>query len=410
MKTAKFLLPMLSAGLLLSQIGYAHADAQGDWLKKAQLGPHAPAKQDWKAIEAAARKEGKVTIYSVSSRTPKLAKKFKEKYGVEIEAFDISSDVQLEKMRREHKAGVFKVDVLFNNETPLLFNEFLPKKQVWRFVPDSVSGDLEANEKSPLLVQRWSSRVLFYNKAKYPDGAPIDNLWDLTRKEWKKKLLMPSPLEGSVQANVLQTILQHPDKMAAAYKAEFGEKVKYSKGLKKALKKNPALGKADASKEWLYRLLKNKPIFLSSTTKIFKNVADVKQDNPPLGITTFSKMRKNKKGVFEGAPAYNVKPVFGVSYPTTLSIADRAPHPNAAKLLIRYMMEKGFKPWNVIGDYAARANVEKKQTEKYKIPLFKDVSLWNIDQTHVYDTKYTYLKLYLGLRKYAKKYSKKKKK
>jgi hypothetical protein len=51
--------------------------------------------------------------------------------------------------------------------------------------------------------------------------------------------------------------------------------------------------------------------------------------------------------------------------------------------------------------------VEKKQTEKYKIPLFKDVSLWKIDQTHVYDTKYTYLKLYLGLRKYAKKYSKK---
>ena len=65
----------------------------------------------------------------------------------------------------------------------------------------------------------------------------------------------------------MQTILQHPKEMAAAYKAEFGKKVKYSKGLKKALKKNRNLGKADAAKEWLYRLLKNKPIFLNSKGK-----------------------------------------------------------------------------------------------------------------------------------------------
>ena len=55
--------------------------------------------QDWSAIEAAAREEGKVVIYSVSSRISKLVDKFKEKYGVEIEGHDMSSDVQLEKFR-----------------------------------------------------------------------------------------------------------------------------------------------------------------------------------------------------------------------------------------------------------------------------------------------------------------------
>ena len=39
-------------------------------------------------------------------------------------------------------------------------------------------------------------------------------LWDLTREEWKGRLLMPNPLESSVQANVIQTILQHPGEMA----------------------------------------------------------------------------------------------------------------------------------------------------------------------------------------------------
>jgi len=407
MKYRNTLLSILSAGLLAFPIGNAHADAQGEWLKKAQLGPHAPAKQDWKAIEAAARKEGKVTIYSVSSRIFKLQKKFKKKYGVEIEAHDITSTVQLEKFRREHKAGVFNVDVLYNAETPLLLNEYLPRKMVWNFVPESVAPFLEANEKEPFLVQRWTNRIVVYNEVKYPKGAPIDNLWDLTRKEWKSRLLMSNPIENGTQANVMQTILQHPKEMAAAYKAEFGKKVKYSKGLKKALKKNRNLGKADAAKEWLYRLLKNKPIFLASTTKIYKNVSDVKQKNPPLGISTFSKMRKYKKGVYQGLPAYNVKPVFGVSYPTALTIADRAPHPNAAKLLVRYMVEEGFKPWNVMGDYAARSDVEKQQVKKFKIPPYKKVKLWQIDQAYVYDTKYSYLQLYFALRKYAKKYAKK---
>jgi iron(III) transport system substrate-binding protein len=108
-------------------------------------------------------------------------------------------------------------------------------------------------------------------------------------------------------------------------------------------------------------------------------------------------MRSNKKGVFQARPAFNVKPVVGVSYPTVLVIADRAPHPNAAKLLIRYMMEEGFKPWNEPGDYAARSDVAKQQTAKFDIPPFEDVKMWPIDQEQVYDTKYTYLSLYLAL-------------
>ena len=47
-------------------------------------------------------------------------------------------------------------------------------------------------------------------------------------KEWKGRLLMPNPFEGSVMANSLQTILNHPKEMAAAYQAELGKPLKYS--------------------------------------------------------------------------------------------------------------------------------------------------------------------------------------
>lgn len=374
---------------------------QRAWLEAAQLGPFAPETQDWEAIESAAREEGQVVVYSVSSRIFKLQEEFKEKYGVDIVGYDLASDVQLEKLRREHKAGIYEADVLFNSETPLLLNEFLPQGLVWNFVPDSVLPYLEPIEIEPLLTQRWSSRVTIYNTALNPEGAPIDTLWDLTREEWKGKILMPDPLEDSLQSNVIQTILQHPDEMAVAYEKEFGEPLtEYSGDLLEIFEEDVGglLGEPNAAMEWLYRLLHNDPVFLGSTTKIGNNVGDVSQTDPPVGFTTFSKIRKVEPGVYEWGPAYDLEPAFGVSYPTVLVIADRAPHPNAAKLLIRYMMEDGFAPWNEPGDYAASSDVAEQQVAEFGIPPFEDLKMWGIDQSYVYDTKYSFLTLYLELK------------
>lgn len=390
----------LGAALTVLFLGLASAsvaEADEAWLKSAGLGPYAPAQQDWAAIEKAARAEGKVVIYSVSSRIAKLAGKFEEKYGVKVEGHDIPSDLQIEKFRREYKAGVHSVDVLFNAEVSLLQNELLPKNMVWTLVPDSISDDLDATEMAPFLVQRHSSRVVYYNTALNPDGPPIDTLWDLTREEWKGRVLLPSPLEDSISANFIQTVLHHPDEMAKAYRKEFGGEVAYSEGVLEAVADNAAVEKPNASLEWLHRFLNNEPVFQGSTTKIFKNVADVKQDRAPLGITTFSKMRKNKTDVYAAEPIFGLEPAFGVSYPTVLVIADMAPHPNAAKLLVRYMMEEGFNPWNEPGDYAARATVEAKQIEKFGLPPFSELKLWPINPDEIYNSKYGFLALYLML-------------
>jgi iron(III) transport system substrate-binding protein len=363
---------------------FESADGKTEWLKKAQLGQFAPVSQDWKAIEAAARNEGKVVIYSVSSRIFKLQKEFKEKYGVEIVGHDIASTDQIQKFGREYQAGINQVDVLFNNSTPELLAEFVPKKMVWNFVPDIVAPYLADNEKEPFLVQRWSSRVLVYNTVLNPEGPPIDNLWDLTRKEWKGRVMTPDLLKG-VMASVYQTILQHPNEMAAAYTKEFGKSITLSSGVK------------DAAQEWLARFVKNEPVSMDSTTKIFKGVSAVKQKKPPMGFTTFSKLRSIKKGVYECSPFYDLEPVFGVAYPTVFAISDQAPHPNAAKLLILYMMDEGLWAWDVLGDYAARVDVEAKQVEKFKVPPYAKIKMWEIDPAYVYDTRAQYVDFYMGI-------------
>lgn len=382
------------AAVMLSSAAFADET----WQKAAGVGEYASVNQDWAEIEAAAKKEGQVVIYSVSSRIAKLVDGFKEKYGIEIVGFDMPSDLQIEKLRREHKAGIHSVDVLFNAEAPLLLNEALPNNLVWNFVPTGLEADLDAHETEPFLIQRHSSRVIYYNTALNPDGAPIDSIWDLTREEWKGRTLLPSPLEDGLSANFIQTILHNADEMSAAYEREFGEPITYSEDVIEVVEESATIDAPDAAMEWLYRFLNNEPVFQSSTTKIFKNVGDVQQDNPPLGITTFSKMRKNKEGVYAAGPIFDLDPIFGVSYPTALVMADMAPHPNAAKLLIRYMMEEeGFAPWNEPGDYAARTSIEAKQLEKFGLPKFDDLKLWPIDPTEIYYTKYGFLALYLEL-------------
>ena len=386
MKSLLSLLLVAAVALALAGTTVAADDAQTKWLQQAQLGPYAPAKQDWKSIEAAARQEGKVILFSVSSRFNKIQKGFKEKYGVELVGHDITSDEQVEKFSREHKAGLFQTDVLFNNATSELSGKMLPGKMIWNFVPDSIAPFLDESEKNPFLVQRWSSRVFVYNTALHPAGPPVKNMWTVTRPEWKGKVLTPDP-SGAAMANAFQTILNHPKEMAAAYEKEFGKPIKLSSGMK------------NAAEEWLLRFLKN-AVISPSTDKIFEGVGDVKQKEAPVGITTFSKLRDVKKDVFEAAPIFDMDPVFGVGYATVLVVCDRAPHPNAAKLLIRYMMEaEGIAPWNVFGDYPSRSDLEEAHVKQFKVPYYSKAKIWNSDPKHIFETSYDYLQFVMSIGK-----------
>jgi iron(III) transport system substrate-binding protein len=147
----------------------------------------------------------------------------------------------------------------------------------------------------------------------------------------------------------------------------------------------------------MMQFLKNEPVTMSSTSKIFKGVSEVKQKNPPIGFTTFSRLRSVKKGKNEATAFFDLEPVFGVAYPTVFVIADKAPHPNAAKLLVKYMVGEGIGPWNVIGDYAARSDIEARQVKEFNVPPFEKVRLWSIDPEYVFKTRVDYVNFYMSI-------------
>jgi iron(III) transport system substrate-binding protein len=60
-----------------------------------------------------AKKEGKVVLYSISSRCVRVAESFMKRYpGVTVEAYDISTNELNEKITREYAAGVRNADLI----------------------------------------------------------------------------------------------------------------------------------------------------------------------------------------------------------------------------------------------------------------------------------------------------------
>ncbi len=365
------------AGMALAQppaeSGSKAASAEVDaWLKAAQLGKYAPAKQDWAAIEAAARKEGKVVVYANSSRIADVKATFEKKYpGIILEGSDLGGDDVLLKVREEQKAGAFTADVWFSSSAGEVVGDLLPKQQLWPFVPDYLLPVIPASARNPLLVSRYGVRVVGYNSELNPKGTPVTNFWELTEPQWTGKIFIEDPLNDASTMGILATIASHKDELAAAYKDRYG--------------KDPVLDSdtPDAGWLWLKKFAKNKPVSQPGGDEVVQAFATPGMKDNLIGFTSYSKYRDVVKGKLVFEPCKGLKPIMGVQTASYVAIVNRAPHPNAAKLFINYVANaEGFAPWTVIGDYSPRTDFP---SPKGAIP-YSELSqyVWTIDEAYVY--------------------------
>lgn len=342
------------------------------WLKGAELGSYAPSKQDWAAIEAAAKKEGKVLVYANSSRIADVKKLFEAKYpGITLEGFDLGGEDSVLKVREEQKAGAFTADVLFTSSASGdIVMDMLPKLQLWPFVPDSVASSLAKEARDPLPVSRFGIRTLGYN-SELNKSCPVSNWWELTEPAWKGKIFIEDPLADASTMAIYTTIVAHAKELAAAYQDKYG--------------KAPTLDAdtPDAGWLWLKMFAKNKPVPQPGGDEVTAAFASKGMKDNLIGFTSYSKYRNTVKGTVVFEPCKGLKPVIGVQTASYLSIVNRAPHPNAAKLFINFVYSKeGYEPWNVIGDYSPRTDFE---SPKGAIPYAElGKVVWTIDEPAVF--------------------------
>ncbi len=353
------------------------SDAQIAWAKAAQVGPFAPGQQDWATIEAAAKTEGKVILYSNSSRWPDIKKTFEAAYpGITVEGYDISTVDLITKLQKEQKAGVYNADVILCGDHATLVNEMLnpPNKMLWNFVPQELEPLIEPSARNLLLYHRYGVNVFAYNNEVYKE-PPIKNIWDFTRPEWKGRIVLPDPQKVAMSLLMLTALTQKGDEMAAAYQAAFGKPITLEAGV------------PNAGYQWIKDVLKNEPALTSSSGDAATAIGAKGQKNPPIGYTTYSKIRNAQKGEIAFDVMWGLSPVIGFTEETGLAIANQAQHPNAAKLLIRWMLgdakgSQGFTPFYVPGDYSTRKDVPPPTGAKPWAEISKLV--WSGETSYVY--------------------------
>jgi iron(III) transport system substrate-binding protein len=329
-------------------------EATDKWLQEVQLGPYHHDSVD-AAYEALlyelAKEEGEVNVYSYSSRVFKFGPTFEERYpGIKVNGFDMDSPEIVSKVLAEQEAGNYVADVTYLKDPATVYYELYEKGYVFTYVPPDLFPVLAAEHRDPLLVHHLSMDAFVYNTEMY-DSCPFDNLWDLTKPEWRSKVLFPDPNIISEFVEVLGTIIQHPEEMAAAYEKEFGEEVILSPGVE------------NAGYEWIKRLLDNDVIIVGSTNDVSNSVGAPGQSDPPVGMTAFSRLRDKEKDptlVFE--VAYDIEPIMGITTSVVVAIVNQAQHPNAAKLMVRWMLGDehggwGYEPYFVPGNIPTRSDV-----------------------------------------------------
>jgi iron(III) transport system substrate-binding protein len=297
------------------------------WMKANALGPHMMGAEDWDAIVAKAKEEGEVVVYTSSGRIAKLVDDFGARYpGITLTVFDLGSDKTVEKTIREQDAGIYNADVITTGNSGDVIHELLGKNRIVNYVPAHFVDRIPEANREPLLIRVDEAVSLFYNTDAWPDGAPVKNVWELTEPQWQGKVGMKDPMASGSTLMALATLVQNPDEMAAAYKRHAGKDIELSEGV------------PDAGYEFAYRLLKNDVVIFKSGSKLAEASGLKGQENPLLALNNMTYIAGNDSDGFVNGLVVDLDPVAKLIYPTYMAIAARAPHPNAAKVLIAYLL------------------------------------------------------------------------
>jgi len=355
------------------------------WLKENKIGPFQEDKVDYGALYQAAKKEGKVVVYSSTSRGPKsFALGFHEKYpGIEVEWNTIGTGESIKRLMTEQKAGIYNLDLINASDPPGQYNILVPANMIFPWAPPELREVIPREWRDPLLVHRLTGTAVFYNTHALKE-PPIDSWWDMTKPEWKGRLVASDPRTYVLALNQFITFVLNADEMAKDYKRVFGKSIK--------------LTTPNAGYEWIKMFFANEPKMVKKQFEL-RFAGKPGQEKPPLALNmTISRVTdvgNPKYGGIKWAPIVNLKPRVGIVYPTLMNIAYKAPHPNATKLVIRWLMgdEKGgggFAPWFVPGYAPARTDVTVAPPHPFVPELtwsFKDINFWYLDSKGVWKKK-----------------------
>ncbi len=297
-------------------------------------------------LVAAAQAEGKVVVYSVTSRIANAAEGFKAAYGIEVEATNLKDFELIEKISKEGSTGAQGADFVLAQDGGRVMGELINLNYLYNYVPESMKEIIPPQYQNPLVFSSINKLFIFNNELS--TESPATNIWALTTDEWAGNFQFKNPFQESVNANFM-TMVTKPEvaaEIAKAYKDYFGKEI--------------TLTTPNAGYEWIKAIFENDLVLTTSDTKTAESIG-IKGQNKKnnAGLFVYSKLRYVDTKNLALQPIMEMEPFAGFYYPIYTLMATSAKHPNAAKLFIEYLLtEEGFTPWSSdLGTYSSNPNV-----------------------------------------------------
>ncbi len=386
MKTRTILAVLLTLALTLTAAA-SMADAQ--WAEDNGLNKTETVEE---LYQAALAEGGVLNLYGCTGRDETVGKSFEAAYpGITVNFYDLGINEMLEKFSREHAAGVYTADVLqMKEQSGSISREYIAEGLLHNYQPEDVFGGVNPEWLcvTPFVMELdwWN-----YNTEVYSE-MPIKSWWDITKPEWNGKFVFLDP-NGEPDLIVLFTaMIQHADLMAEDYERVFGEPITL------------AANEPTAAHAWINRVAKNGVIIESSNSNIVKDVGGAKgMTDPPIGYGVSSKLRERDLQGFvlgvDPASFEDKTPTTAISF-MLAQIADKAPHPNAAKLFVRFIAGEadhtgeGLKPFLTAGSYPVFPDAPDTGID---MPAFETIPTFPLDLDYYYDNYYDVFDYWLSV-------------
>ena len=270
---------------------------------------------------AAARKEGRVTIYTSApiGAAQKVASSFEAKYAIKVELFRSGGTEVLRRFMMERDAGFRAADVLVTSD-PSAAIELAAKGAFVPFRPaghDTVPAAI--NDADGRYIAQRISLIANYLRADLVQAADYPRAWsDLARPKYKGRLVMTDPSYTSLQLAV-----------------------------------TAMLSKLHGWK--LYEALQNNDILIVKGNE--QALGMLKRGERHIAIAADSQYANEAR--LQGHNIEIVLPEDGTfAIPAVTAIVNGCPSPNAAKLLAEYLLSaEAQRLWPASGIYAARSDI-----------------------------------------------------
>ena len=253
----------------------------------------------WNEVVANAKKEGSVTIYTagLAPTLPILIERFSKTYGIKVDGLAVNAGPQRQRVGMSVQAKQIQVDVLINNDTPFLEEiKAAGALQDLGKLPNRAAFPKEWFKGSWPFVGSFGQLLLI--NTKFVDPKSIKKWSDILDPKYKDRIVTLSPSSGlgaiTFYANLIDS--QGPDFM------------------KKLGDQRPAIVATTAEGSQM----------VSAGEKWIATI-NVSSNTGPL--------------VAKGAPVMDLylPPVSVVPY---AAVALKGPHPNAALLMVNWLLSK----------------------------------------------------------------------